>query len=62
MRILTCDYLIKKSFYFFGWCSIFRQYSGETLNHLLIHCDVGFALWNFVLRAFEIQWVDLLFG
>jgi hypothetical protein len=40
---------------------------GETVDHLLLHCAFARVLWNFVFKAFGIQWVlpqrvvDLLF-
>jgi hypothetical protein len=40
----------------------------ETINHLLIHCDLAFGLWSFVFWKFGILWVlpgcvlDLFFG
>lgn len=27
------------------------------LDHLLVHCDVTYALWCFIFGAFGIQWV-----
>ena len=42
--------------------------SGETVDHLLIHCQVARSLWCWILRAFGISWVfsgnvmDLLFS
>lgn len=36
------------------------QCSGETVNHLLFHCDVAYILWTEVFRMFEIQWVSAL--
>ena len=50
-----------------GWCCM-CQCSGETVSHLLWHCDVASMLWSRALGAFGVQWVipaavaDLLFG
>ena len=33
------------------WCS------GETIDRLLLHCKVAYALWSEVFPMFEIQWV-----
>ena len=33
------------------------QHHGETADHLLIHCDVAFALWGDVFQMFGIHWV-----
>ena len=70
-RILTItgDNLRRRGFTFpiVDWCCMCR-YSGETMDHLLIHCEKAYQLWCFVLRAFGKSWVftrkviDLLFG
>ena len=31
--------------------------SGESVDHLLIHCSVAYSLWVQMLQAFGIQWV-----
>ena len=30
---------------------------GESVDHLLLHCKVSYALWSAVFEAFRIQWV-----
>ena len=41
---------------------------GETVDHLLLHCEMAYWLWSFVFIAFVLSWVilrstlDLLFG
>jgi hypothetical protein len=66
-RILTHDNLINKGFCLVGWCCMCHC-SGETVYHLLLHCDVVFGLWSRIFGTFGIQWVlpgsaaDLLFG
>lgn len=49
--ILTCDNLIKRGSNLVGW------FSGEMVYHLLIHCDLAYALWSFVYWVFGIKWV-----
>ena len=50
-----------------GWCCM-CHYSGETVEHLLLHCSVAFMLWSFLFRSFGFHWVllemviELLFG
>ena len=67
VRILTIDNLMRRGYQLAGWCCMCRQ-DGETINHLLIHCDLAFGLWSFVFRTFGILWVlpgcvlDLFFG
>ena len=66
-RILTADNLIRRGYQLVGWCCMCRR-DGETIKHLLIHCDKAVGLWSFVLRKFGIAWVlpgcvlDLFFG
>ena len=42
--------------------------SGESVDHLLLHCEVVREVWNFILRSFGVSWVfpatvsELLFG
>ena len=31
--------------------------NGEMVDHLLIHCNVAYALWGDVFQMFGIQWV-----
>uniref|UniRef100_A0A2N9GAN4 glutathione-disulfide reductase n=1 Tax=Fagus sylvatica TaxID=28930 RepID=A0A2N9GAN4_FAGSY len=55
-RILTHDNLIKRGVSLVGWCCMYRS-SGETVAHLLMHCEVAYGLWNRVFGAFGVQWV-----
>ena len=64
-KILTIDDLIKRDLLLVSWCAC---YSGETVNHILIHCEIDYDLWCEVFIIFGIQWVlpdkvaSLLFG
>ena len=66
-RILTADNLMLRGYHLVGWCCMCR-WDGETINHLLIHCEMAGGLWSFVFRKFGILWVlpgcvrDLFFG
>jgi hypothetical protein len=66
-RILTCDNLMKRGFVMAGWCCMCKH-SGESVDHLLLHCEVVREVWNFFLQSFGVSWVfpesvsDLLFG
>jgi hypothetical protein len=66
-KILTCDNLIKRGHVLVAWCCMCKK-GWETVDHLLIHCEVAAALWGFIFQRFGIQWVlpakviDLLFG
>ena len=52
--------------FFVDWC-IMRRHSGETVAHLLLHCEMAYRLWSFVFITFGLSWViprsipDLLF-
>jgi hypothetical protein len=39
-----------------GWCYMCKR-SGESVNHLLLHCRVVREVWNFSLRSFGVSWV-----
>ena len=39
-------------------CCMCRR-SGETMDNLLLHCDIANAVWTFVFSAFGVQWVML---
>ena len=54
--ILTCDNLMRRGFVMAGWCCMCKN-SGESVNHLLLHCNVARELWNFVLCAYGVSWV-----
>ena len=47
---------------------IMCRHGEETVDHLLLHCEMAYRLWNFVFRTFGLPWViprsilDLLFG
>ena len=66
-KILTAKNLIKIFFSMVSWCCMCHC-SKETVDHLLIHCNMAFELWSFIFRMFGVQWVlqenvlDLLCG
>ena len=31
--------------------------SGESADHLLLHCEVASALWNYIFTLFGLEWV-----
>ena len=47
---------------------IMCRHCGETVAHLLLHCEMAYELWSFVFITFDLSWVvprsipDLLFG
>ena len=33
------------------------KWSGESINHLLLHCPIAFELWTMVWALFGLLWV-----
>ena len=66
-RILMGDILRLRGFDFIDWC-IMCFCCGETVDHLLLHCEKAHHLWCFAFMIFGISWVpsrtvsDLLFS
>ena len=66
-RILTCDNFMRNGYTMAGWCCMCCC-DGETVDHLLLHCNFTHMLWSFIFKVFHIQWVlpqrvlDLLVG
>ena len=66
-KILTRDNLRLRRMVFVDWC-IMCRHCGETVDHLLLHCEMAYRLWSFVFITFGLSWViprsipDLLFG
>ena len=66
-KILTGDNLQGRGLDFVDWYIMCRC-NGETVDHLLLHCEKAYHLWSLVLRSFGISWVlprlvaDTLFG
>jgi len=38
------------------WCCLCKK-SGETIDHLLLHCEVARALWSYILILFGVEWI-----
>jgi hypothetical protein len=55
-KILTCENLRKRGYSITSWCCMCCC-NGETVEHLLLHCHVAGALWNWIFKAFGIYWV-----
>ena len=55
-KILTMDNLRKRQLIILDWCCMCKS-SGETVNHLLLHCPIAWELWNMVLIIFGTSWV-----
>ena len=51
-KILTCDYLMNRGITLVDWCSMCRC-SDETVDHLLLHCDIAHVLWTCFLHVWS---------
>ena len=66
-KMLTGDNLRLRGFDFVNWCIMCRC-CGETVDHLLLHCEMAYQLWSIVFTTFGFSRViprlipDLLFG
>jgi hypothetical protein len=55
-KILTHDNLRKRNVIVMEWCCLCKK-SGESIDHLLLHCEVARALWSYVLILFGVEWI-----
>ncbi|KAG2688943.1 hypothetical protein I3760_09G116800 [Carya illinoinensis] len=55
-KILTTDNLRKRRIIIADWYCMCRS-EGESVDHLLLHCDMVRALWNEVFLRLDIAWV-----
>jgi hypothetical protein len=55
-KILTLDNLIKMRVIVIDRCYM-RKKNGESVDHLLLHCDVACVLWNAIFSRFSLSWV-----
>jgi hypothetical protein len=50
-KILMLDHLRKWNIVVVECCCICKK-SGESIDHLLLHCEVTRDLWNYILKLF----------
>ncbi|KAF5445889.1 hypothetical protein F2P56_031564, partial [Juglans regia] len=55
-KILTIDNLRKRRLVILDWCCLCKR-SGETVDHLLLHCEITRALWVEVFSRVELPFV-----
>jgi hypothetical protein len=55
-KILTLDNLKKKRVIVIDRCYMCKT-NGESVDHLLLHCEVARALWNAIFSRFSLFWV-----
>ena len=49
---MKCDNLKKRRITVVDWCCVCKC-SGETVDHSLLHCDIAYTLWSFVVSVFS---------
>jgi hypothetical protein len=54
-KILTHDNLRKRNVVVIEWCCM-RKKSGESIEHLLLHCKVARNLWSYIFTLFGVEW------
>ena len=52
-KILTLDNLRKKNIIATEWCCMCKN-SGESIDHLLLHCKVAIDVWKMVFSLFGV--------
>jgi hypothetical protein len=55
-KILTGDNLRKRHVIVVDRCCMCKR-SGESVDHLLLHCDVAYAMWSAIFSRFGLSWV-----
>jgi hypothetical protein len=55
---LMHDNLRKRNVIVIEWCCLCKK-NGESIDHLLLHCEVARDLWSYVLILFGVEWVML---
>jgi hypothetical protein len=55
-KILTMNNLRKKNMIVMEWCCMCKK-SGESIDHLPLHCEVAIEVWNMVCQLFGVTWV-----
>jgi len=55
-KILTLNNLQKRNIIVMEWCYMCKT-SGESIDHLFLHCMVATKLWSTILQLFGVVWV-----
>jgi hypothetical protein len=55
-KILTHDNLRKRNVLVIEWCCMCKK-SGESIEHLLLHCQVARDLWSYIRTLSGVEWV-----
>ena len=57
-KILTTDNLRKRRIIILDWCCMCKK-AGETVDHLLLHCETARSLWCEIFSRVGLSWVML---
>jgi len=49
------DNLRRRHIVMVKWCNMCKN-SGESIDHLLLHCDVAWDIWSFFYSLFRVEW------
>jgi hypothetical protein len=55
-KILTLDNLRRRGLWVLDWCFMCKK-AGESVNHLMIHCEYAQELWTMIFCLFGVSWV-----
>jgi hypothetical protein len=55
-KILTHDNLRKRNVVVIEWCCMCKK-NEESIDYLLLHCEVARDLWSYILILFGVEWV-----
>jgi hypothetical protein len=55
-KILTIDNLRHRRIWVLDWCFMCKR-AGESVSHLMLHCEYAQELWSMIFCMFGISWV-----
>ncbi|KAF5480926.1 hypothetical protein F2P56_001629 [Juglans regia] len=55
-KILTTDNLRKRRVIVLDWCYMCKKY-GESVDHLLLHCEMAKGMWDDIFSRVGLSWV-----
>jgi hypothetical protein len=50
------NFLRKRHVIVVEWCCMCNKME-ESVDHLLLHCEIASALWNYMFSSIELAWV-----
>ena len=53
---MTTDNLRKIGYVIMDWCYMCKK-NGESVDHLLLHCEVTRVLWDEIFQRVDVAWV-----